>query len=137
MDNRRPLRNSHQRQLVLSIVKSSYNHPIADEVYEIARYQDSSISKGTVYRNLNLLADLGEIRKLHMPFGPDHYDFNLVNHYHFICRCCNKVVDASIPYHDELNQAQAQLPGYLTEWHKLILVGLCAECNSRQNEIQN
>ncbi len=122
------LRNTHQRQLVLDIVKGNMNHPTADEIYELAREQDAYISKGTVYRNLNLLAWLNEIRKLPMPVGPDHYDYNLDSHYHFICRKCCKVVDANIPYNDELNGATANLPGYETEWHRLVLVGLCPDC---------
>lgn len=124
------IRNTHQRRLVYEIIQANLNHPTADEVYEIAREQDPSISKGTVYRNLNFLSDRGEIKKLPMPFGPDHYDFNLNNHYHFICRKCYKVVDANIGYLEELNNASAQLPGYETEWHRLILVGLCPECKN-------
>ena len=125
----RPMRHSRQRELVLQVVKESSDHPVADVIYERAREADVSISKGTVYRNLNLLSELGEIRKLFMPIGPDHYDFNLENHYHFICRNCNRVVDASIPYDEKLNEAKAELPGFKTEWHRLILVGLCDECN--------
>ena len=125
----RPMRHSRQRELVLQVVRESHDHPVADVIYERAREADASISKGTVYRNLNLLDRLGEIRKLYMPIGPDHYDFNLKNHYHFICRCCNRVVDASMPYDERLNEAKSELPGFKTEWHRLILVGLCDECN--------
>ena len=42
-------------------VRQSYNHPTADEIYNVVRAQDDKISRGTVYRNLNLLADAGEI----------------------------------------------------------------------------
>lgn len=129
--NIRPMRHSRQRELVLQTVRRSLDHPIADLIYERAREEDSSISKGTVYRNLNLLSELGEIRKLKMPFGPDHYDFNMDGHYHFICRNCCKVVDANIPYNEGLNEAKAELPGFTTEWHRLILVGLCDECNEK------
>lgn len=124
----RTLRNTHQRQLVLDIVRSSFDHPTAGEIYERARLQDSTISKGTVYRNLKLLSELGEIRKLEMPFGSDHYDFNLENHYHFLCRQCNKTVDLSIDYRKELNEVPPPAPGYLIEQHRLLLVGLCSDC---------
>ena len=128
--NNRPLRNTHQRQLVLDIVRESLDHPTEGEIYERARLRDPSISKGTVYRNLKLLSELGEIRKLEMPFGPDHYDFNLKNHYHFVCRCCNKTVDASIDYREELNNVPPPMSGYVIEWHRLLLVGLCSDCNT-------
>lgn len=128
-------RNTHQRALILKIVRANANHPTADEIYDLARELDPTISKGTVYRNLSLLADMGEIRKLTMPVGPDHYDFNLSNHYHFICRHCYRVVDADIPYKDDLNRAGAGKEGYVTEWHRLILVGLCPECNKIINNM--
>ena len=54
-------RNTRQRKLVLDAVRQSYNHPTADEIYNVVRAQDDKISRGTVYRNLNLLADAGEI----------------------------------------------------------------------------
>ena len=103
-------RNTPQRALVLEIVRANLNHHTADEIYELARERDPDISKGTVYRNLNLLSEMDEIRKLPMPIGPDHYDFNMANHYHFICRGCCQVTDATIPYHDELNNASADNP---------------------------
>lgn len=130
----RSLRNTHQRRLVLELVRQNPDHPTADDVYELARERDPNISKGTVYRNLNLLYELGEIKKLPMPFGPDHYDFNTDNHYHFICRCCYKVVDADVPYMEEINKGSAGGEGFVTEWHRLILVGLCPECQKKINE---
>lgn len=60
-------RNTKQRKLVLDAVRQSYNHPTADEIYNAVRAQDDKISRGTVYRNLNLLADAGEILSIKTP----------------------------------------------------------------------
>ena len=54
-------RNTRQRKMVLDAVRQSYNHPTADEIYNVVRAQDDKISRGTVYRNLNLLGRAGEI----------------------------------------------------------------------------
>ena len=62
-------RNTRQRKLVLDAVRQSYNHPTADEIYNVVRAQDDKISRGTVYRNLNLLADAGEILSIKTPGG--------------------------------------------------------------------
>lgn len=62
-------RNTRQRKLVLDAVRQSYNHPTADEIYNAVREQDDKISRGTVYRNLNLLADAGEILSIKTPGG--------------------------------------------------------------------
>lgn len=122
-------RNTPQRSLILGLMENNYNHPTADEVYELARKQEPHISRATVYRNLNLLAEMGEIRRLSMPDGPDHFDCRMTNHYHFLCRSCKKVVDTILPYNEMLNFAEAGLPGYRTEWHRLVLVGFCPKCS--------
>ena len=57
-------RNSRQRTLVYQVVKDSHSHPNAEEVYLLVRRQLPDISLGTVYRNLNLLADIGEAIKI-------------------------------------------------------------------------
>lgn len=123
-------RNTPQKQLVRNLLINNNDHPTAEEVFIKARKKNSKISRATVYRNLNLLADSGEIRRLHMPLGSDHYDFRTDNHYHFLCKNCYKVLDAQIPYNEELNRVIPSIDGCKTEWHKLILVGLCHECNS-------
>jgi Fe2+ or Zn2+ uptake regulation protein len=126
------IRNSQQRDLILSIVRENESHPTADEVYEAARASDPHISRGTVYRNLNLLSEIGDIHKLSMPSGPDHFDHVLDDHYHFLCRKCNKVFDTSLKYKEALNETPDDMPGFKTEWHRLLLVGLCPDCGEKE-----
>lgn len=56
-------RNTKQRKLILEVVQAHQDHPSADQIYAEVRKLDPKISRGTVYRNLNLLADNGEIRQ--------------------------------------------------------------------------
>ncbi|NCB52670.1 MAG: transcriptional repressor [Clostridia bacterium] len=128
------VRNTAQRKLVLDIVRNRGDHPAADQIYEEARRKDPHISRGTVYRNLNILAELGEIKRLPMPVGPDHFDFRMDTHYHFNCRSCGAVVDAGLPYNEELSSISPGIAGYKTEWHRLILVGLCPACRAAENK---
>lgn len=78
-------RNTIQRSLVLKTVKELQFHATADEVYDTIVKKHSDISRGTVYRNLNLLSDIGEIRKLEMPSGADRFDHICHEHYHTRC----------------------------------------------------
>lgn len=127
------IRHSKQRELILSLFKDNYTHPTADEVYDMVRKINPKISRGTVYRNLNLLADMGEIRRISMTDGPLHFDCVTSNHYHFFCRQCHKVFDTSIPYQAELNSTPSHMQGFKTEGHRLMLVGLCPDCLKQQN----
>lgn len=128
----RVMRNTAQRKLVLDIVRASCDHPTAEQVFEAARHREPHISRGTVYRNLNLLSELGELKRLSMPLGPDHFDFQPDNHYHFCCRCCGMVTDAMLPFQEEFSVTPDALTGYTVEWHLLVLVGLCPKCQKKE-----
>lgn len=58
------LKYSRQRESIKACLMSRKDHPTADALYTSIREQFPNISLGTVYRNLNLLVELGEIRKL-------------------------------------------------------------------------
>jgi len=127
-------RNTQQRQLVLDMMKENFTHPTADEIYTKIRRKAPKISRGTVYRNLNLLSEQGMIQRLTTPAGPDHYDCNTNGHYHFLCRKCDRVFDASIPYDEALDRTPASMAGFKTEYHWLMLVGLCPDCQKEKEK---
>lgn len=95
-------RNTKQRKLVLDAVRQSYNHPTADEIYNAVREQDDKISRGTVYRNLNLLADAGEILSIKTP-GGSRFDRTIEPHAHIICTSCSRVIDVPLPFDAQLD----------------------------------
>ena len=87
------LKYSRQRESIKNALARRCDHPTADALYASIREEFPNISLGTVYRNLNLLVELGEIQKLNFGDGADHFDSNTSNHYHFVCRCCRQVFD--------------------------------------------
>lgn len=104
-------RNTRQRKLVLDAVRQSYNHPTADEIYNVVRAQDDKISRGTVYRNLNLLADAGEILSIKTP-GGSRFDRTIEPHAHIICTSCSRVIDVPLPFDAQLDaKASEQIAG--------------------------
>ena len=68
------LKYSRQREAIKSFLMTRKDHPTADVVYHSLRADFPNISLGTVYRNLTLLADLGEIARLRLGDGVDHFD---------------------------------------------------------------
>ena len=72
-------RNTIQRQLVMQAVQG-LDHPDAEEVYENVSREHPNVSKGTVYRNLNVLAAQGEILKVETGDGADKFDFRTDEH---------------------------------------------------------
>lgn len=124
MNNRR---NTKQKALVYETVMKNCNHPNADEVYEEIHKNNPSISKGTVYRNLNLLSENGEIKQVKVP-GISRYDNRLDNHYHVVCRLCQKVLDVPLKYQDEFDAKVAEDMGFKIERHRTVFEGICPDC---------
>lgn len=68
------LKYSRQRASIKEYLDHTTEHPTADTVYLHVREEFPRISLGTVYRNLNLLADMGEAIKITTPDGGDRFD---------------------------------------------------------------
>lgn len=84
---------SKQREDVLNAIKELKNHPTAEEIYSKVKENNSTASKGTVYRNLKNLVIDKKIIKISKIEGPDRYDLVNYPHYHAICASCGKVFD--------------------------------------------
>ena len=128
MDNSEKLqRDTVQRRLVYDAVMSSCSHPSAEEIYTDVRSQNSKISKGTVYRNLNLLSSQEDILHIYVP-GSDRYDSRADNHYHIICSKCGKVIDAPVDYSYENDSIVAEATGFQIKKHHTFFEGICPDC---------
>lgn len=122
-------RNTKQRQMVYDVVMSRCDHPSADDIYQEIRSQDNRISKGTVYRNLNVLSEKGEISHVQVP-AADRYDSRLDRHYHMRCTVCGRVFDAPMKYIERYDADIAAKTGFIVERHQLLFEGICRECQN-------
>ncbi len=127
-------RNTLQRRLVLETVRRMRNHPTAEEIYLAIAAENPLISKATVYRNLKLLSEQGESLRIPIPDGADRFDFHVTPHYHVKCRSCNQVFDVDMPYQGELYHQIADTKGFLIESHLILFIGLCPECQKKEEE---
>jgi Fur family peroxide stress response transcriptional regulator len=84
---------SRQRKAVLDTVCATREHPTAEMVYSALKEENPKISLATVYRNLNLLADTGDILKLSIPGRCDRFDGFTKEHLHLYCVSCGKIED--------------------------------------------
>ena len=57
------MKYSKQRESILKYLRSTKCHPTAETVYQNILSENPNISLGTVYRNLTLLTELGDISK--------------------------------------------------------------------------
>ena len=120
-------KNTKQRGLVLDAVRARRDHPSADDISLDVQQKDPRISRGTVYRNLSVLVENGDIMHVKVP-AADRFDLRLDKHYHLICTECGKVVDADIPYCEEYDRRVGEQTGFTVERHRTVFEGLCPEC---------
>ena len=137
MKSDKPYRLTQQREVVLEEVRKAYHHPTADEIYENVRKKLPHISLGTVYRNLDVLAEFGLIKKIEPDFPQMRFDGNTKEHYHITCLSCGKIEDA--PFEpsgrslENLENALGNLTKYGIFGHKLEFIGLCSACREKEN----
>ena len=120
-----------QRKLILDILRSTTIHPTADWVFEQARKIISNISLSTVYRNLNILKNEGEIQELSHIWSFVRFDGNPQNHYHFFCEECGSVYDIDLPAQHQLDEEVGRLNGMKVESHSMLFFGLCHKCKKK------
>ncbi|MDD6799502.1 MAG: transcriptional repressor [Firmicutes bacterium] len=120
------MKYSHQRELILSIVKATDEHPTADTIYECARQTEPSISLGTIYRNLKLLSDEKIIITLETVDKKTHYDGDTTPHLHFICEKCNRIFDFPDNYPVPPSITDA---GHTVTDKKYVYYGICVGCS--------
>ena len=117
-----------QRQVMLEEIKKTDTHPTADEVYQLVRQRLPRISLGTVYRNLEILAQNGMIRKLEWAGTQKRYDGNLTGHYHVRCLNCSRIEDIHIEPLSVIEETFREASDYEIAGYRLEIIGLCSEC---------
>ena len=121
-------RRSGQREAIWEFLKDRTDHPTADAVYTHVRENYPNISLGTVYRNLALLTELGEIRHIPLRDGADRYDGRMEPHTHFYCRTCGRLIDLPPVKTSLLKRSVEGTFDGIIESHNLTFSGICGRC---------
>ena len=121
-------RMTRQRKVILEALRQMKSHPCAEEIYEMVRKRLPKISLGTVYRNLEILADIGEIQQLHYGGTLKRFDGNPENHYHIRCTCCGRIEHAPLDSVEPVENGLQEKTDYKIIGHRLEFIGLCPEC---------
>jgi Fe2+ or Zn2+ uptake regulation protein len=90
--------------------------------------QKTRMSFGTVYRNLQILEEEGEIISVQTDPAVLRYDRKRVRHYHLRCKKCGRVFDIPIPYRKDFDRKAGGKSGFVIESHTVSFEGLCLDC---------
>lgn len=124
-------RNTIQREITLEAVRGLGNHATADEIYSFVNRTHPRIGKGTIYRNLNILAQEGKIRRIEIPGGPDCFDHNCEEHHHMRCIRCGRVFDVDLKPLPGLDELIRDPQGMEFHEYHILFKGVCPDCGKQ------
>ena len=124
------MKYSRQRESIKHYLMTTKEHPTADTVYMHVKKEFPNISLGTVYRNLNLLTDIGEAVKISTPNGGDRVDGRLEPHNHFLCTKCGRLLDLELDMKsiEEVNRLAAENFDGIIQSSSMLFYGECSDC---------
>ena len=121
-------RKSRIRSGILEILSGMESHPTAEEIHDEIKRRYPSVSYGTVYRNLNILVEQGEAKRIESSRGRDRFDARLPFHAHFRCDACGGLFDIPVDA-EELTRGIEQRTGHRIEGRSIDFHGVCASCS--------
>ena len=127
-------RHTKQRQVILEEIQKLDTHPSAAMLYELVRKRLPKVSLGTVYRNLDVLAQTGVIQRLNTGSTEARFDWNPEQHYHIRCVECDRVDDVHETPSDLVDREINELQGFDILGHQLQFIGICPDCRSPRKQ---
>ena len=122
-------RNTVQKRVISEQLHALGNHPTVDEVYGAVRKLLPSISKATVYRVLNGLAETGDALRVPVAGSAERFDHRVDPHFHVVCEICGHVEDVEETVLVGIDwDAVQSASGYRITGHELQFSGVCPEC---------
>ena len=125
------------RQVILDILDKTEHHMSAEEIYIELHKKYPSIGLTTIYRTLDMLANLDIVNKFDFGDGRARYELKGVqekHHHHLICRGCGRIIDYK-DFIDEETQLVKKIEERLSkkyrfriDTHQFHFYGLCNEC---------
>ena len=118
--------------MILEELCRLHSHPTATDLFDIVRRRLPRISLGTVYRNLDQLAEAGMIQRLESGGGQARFDGNIEPHQHVRCIHCGAVADVHDGPTEPAVHNITSAGGYEIISCHLEFIGVCPDCRREQ-----
>ena len=122
-------RRTRQRAAVEEVVRELSEFRTAQQIHDDLRHRGDGVGLTTVYRNLQLMADAGELDAIRTTDGETAYRrCSGGHHHHLVCRSCGRTVEVSGPAVERWANAVAAEHGFREVSHDLEIFGTCGSC---------
>ncbi len=127
-------RITKQRQSIVRVfIQEQENILTAQEIYERVLKIDSRVNFSTVYRNIEILEEIGIIHRIFTGEGCGCYKLNeeKEHHHHFICKNCGKTEVIDFCPLKEMEE-QLEKKNFVPTEHSFEIFGYCDKCNAKR-----
>lgn len=124
------LRSTTERNAILDEALSTEGHFEADDLLAILKQKGVKTSRATIYRTLELLCELGFLRKV--CFREAHLHFQKITDEprrdHLICTKCGAQIEFQLPQLSEIHQKLCAEKSFKMTDYCFHIFGLCSDC---------
>ena len=124
------LRNTRQREVILEVSLSSGKHIAVEELFNLIKEKEPEIGYATVHRNLGLLRECGLADEIKIGIQKARYEpkFGGEHHDHLICTRCGRFIEVNDTKIEHLQEKLAEANNFIPVRHKLEIYGICSKC---------
>ena len=117
------------RRAVVDLISSRAGHFTAADLAGDARDRGLRIGRATIFRTLDVLAELRAVERIDLPSGDHAYvACDPLHHHHVVCSACGRSRDIDDAGLRPVVREIAQRTGYRIDEHRLELFGRCPDC---------
>ena len=125
------VRSTEPRRAVAELIAARDCHFTARELVDDASQRRFAIGRATIFRALELFADLGLVERLDLPGGEHAYvACEPAHHHHVVCSGCGRSVEFDDAGLTEIAREVERRTGFHIDRHRLELFGTCADCRA-------
>jgi len=127
-------RLTEPRRALAHLIERREGHFTAEDLVRDSRQERLGVGRATVFRSLDILAELGLVERLDLPTGEHAFvACEPTHHHHVVCSRCGRSADVGDSGMARVLEEVARKSGYEIERHRLELFGLCSECRRSQS----
>lgn len=125
---------THQREAIARVVLHSDRHLSADDIERELAVLGVMVGTATIYRTLEVLVRSGLVMERDFGEGFRRYEpaRDAPQHEHLICTVCNRVTEFQDERLERMTTLLAEANGFARQRHRLVIEGICAECQRRK-----
>lgn len=117
------------RRALAGLIANRRGHFTAEELLGESRTRRVGVTRATIFRSLDVLADLGVVERLDLPSGEHAFVACApAHHHHLVCSRCGRSTEVADRGIEQIAQGIGRETGYRIESHRLELFGVCPTC---------